>query len=748
MRQPGSRYRRLGSLLILSLALSPLTASSAFAQESEEDGLDLMELMEISVGSNVVTDPKAQPVSVTVVTSTELQHSGARNLSEALMMFVPGFFVVEDQDDTIAGFRGLAPDNNVKVMLLLNGERMNTEWFWGPPDALLHSLTFDFIERVEVIRGPGSVTLGQGALLGVINIVTKSGKTMNGGKDGISVQGTAKGGMFDYKAGSLQMGFLSGDLEGYFYVGATQFEGPELRDEGWARDKAHEGWRSEGQMDFTVADAGHRLKRGDSLIALGTTKYKNLRLDMQYIEQGRDLYNFYRDRDRVRQRLLNMVGSYEHEFTEDMSLTIQASAAQDDYGLSTVGGLTTGGVREERLGAKALFKAKEIFEGNSLAAGVEIRAYKMGLENYNRDNFIANNLNEATLRELIQATGNTTASRSWVYPYDINLFSVFAEDFHEFMPEVKVFAAARLDVHPDWGTAITPRVGGLFRPLDALRLRASYQSGFRGAAGVHYAGGYKRDGFLREENFSLAAQQIPGQDPLNPTEPEKMHSFELQANYEMLEQGLTFDVVGFYNIVENVIDVGVIWRDPAEFSVPDLGSDQAGDWNGYWFYKNNPGEIHQVGAEAAIDYRHKYVHARLTHALVKVASADQGADGAASMYLTANNNFKAFPENVTRLNVKAFPIDGLTLALDYIYWWEWFSPQDQSVAGNHTANLSGSYLFENGISIAATVKNVFSQTNLYPMNSNAGGADLSDGAPAVEETNFWIQLGYKFGSEL
>ena len=59
------------------------------------------------------------------------------------------------------------------MLLLVNGVNMNTEFFWGPPGAILNSTNYDYIDRIEVIRGPGSVTLGQGALLGVINIITK-----------------------------------------------------------------------------------------------------------------------------------------------------------------------------------------------------------------------------------------------------------------------------------------------------------------------------------------------------------------------------------------------------------------------------------------------------------------------------------------------------------------------------------------------------------------------------------------------
>ncbi|PJF38042.1 MAG: hypothetical protein CUN55_19015, partial [Phototrophicales bacterium] len=99
----------------------------------------------IGVASNVSKDAERQPAAVTTITRQQLQLSGARTLSEALTLFVPGFFLVEDQDDMIMGFRGLAPDNNSKVMLLINGQNVNTEFFWGPSDAILNSASYDYI---------------------------------------------------------------------------------------------------------------------------------------------------------------------------------------------------------------------------------------------------------------------------------------------------------------------------------------------------------------------------------------------------------------------------------------------------------------------------------------------------------------------------------------------------------------------------------------------------------------------------
>ncbi len=127
---------------LLSTFLFLLLSFPAFAQidslQNELYKFSLEELTEneqtetaISVASNISTDENKQPAAVTTITRQQLQLSSARTLAEALTLFVPGFFLVEDQDDMIMGFRGLAPDNNSKVMLLINGHNVNTEFFWG-----------------------------------------------------------------------------------------------------------------------------------------------------------------------------------------------------------------------------------------------------------------------------------------------------------------------------------------------------------------------------------------------------------------------------------------------------------------------------------------------------------------------------------------------------------------------------------------------------------------------------------------
>jgi iron complex outermembrane receptor protein len=71
-------------------------------------------------------------------------------------------------------------DDNSRVLLLIDGHRMNnnlTDSAYIGTDFLLD---VDLIDRVEVIRGPGSVLYGNNAFFGVINVITRKGGQVNG----------------------------------------------------------------------------------------------------------------------------------------------------------------------------------------------------------------------------------------------------------------------------------------------------------------------------------------------------------------------------------------------------------------------------------------------------------------------------------------------------------------------------------------------------------------------------------------
>jgi outer membrane receptor protein involved in Fe transport len=698
--------------------------------------LPVVKTTSVSTASNIITDSEKQPSSVTTISKQQIRTCGGRTLSEVLTMYVPGYFAVEDQDDVIAGFRGLAADNNSKVLLLINGQNMNTEFFFGPPDAILNSPDMEYIERIEVIRGPGSVTLGQGALLGVINIITSEANNV----DGSTAGGSMSYGANNWLSGSAFLKTNSKGLKSFFYASGIRYEGQPMRNEGWIAQQGNQGYKG-----GKVFDMGHHLKKTDNTTFQGNIQYKGFTVNIMQINQRRDIYNFFRDREIQGQNILSLSLDYNFKITKNISNKTSLTAIEDNYYIWSLSGTTMGGTAERRYGFKSVFNVDELWKNNRLAFGVESRLFQMGLKNRDNNNYIAN---------VVGTFDPKTANRDLtaVYEQDLRVHSFFIEDFYSIGKKIDLFAAIRYDNHSFWGGNFTPRFGAIFSPSKNWIMRASYQSGFRGAVGLHYAGGYRRDGFLRANNYSeVTGAKIPNETNINKVEPESMNSFELAVTYKRKDK-LTVNGVFFYTLVSNVIDVRVIYKDPKEFVMVNIGTDIAGDWNGYWYFKNTPGTFAQVGTEIAANYTAKGVQIGGSYALTQVANATDEqktlAGAANSMYLaldteSKNPHYKAFPEQTIRFHTIINPLSKFTITLNTLWYSSWYSPIGKKADGGLVFNSSLAYAFSDKIELSIIGKNLTGENNLYPMTSNAGGPDVSPGTPAWEATNIWAVLRLK-----
>ena len=144
--------------------------------------LSLEELMAIEVyvpGAITTMTPLETPASVTVINSESIQLSPARNIYDLLEIYVPGAFWMNHEEGPHPGIRGIIANRNDKFLLLVNGRKMNNKQIYGAKSEL-EQWDMGDIEKIEVIRGPGSVTYGPGAIAGVINITTFSGDTREG----------------------------------------------------------------------------------------------------------------------------------------------------------------------------------------------------------------------------------------------------------------------------------------------------------------------------------------------------------------------------------------------------------------------------------------------------------------------------------------------------------------------------------------------------------------------------------------
>src|SRR5439155_758932 len=115
----------------------------------------------VSAASKSLLSVDEAPASTTVITSEEIRAFGYTSVAEALQA-VRGFFLSDDRMYTYLGTRGFAPpgDLNTRVLILWDGHAMND--VWAGQGYAARDLTADIgeVDRIEVVRGPGSALYG------------------------------------------------------------------------------------------------------------------------------------------------------------------------------------------------------------------------------------------------------------------------------------------------------------------------------------------------------------------------------------------------------------------------------------------------------------------------------------------------------------------------------------------------------------------------------------------------------------
>src|SRR4051812_33186381 len=206
--------------VVLCLAdVEPAPAESSLA---DMDIGDLMKIPVVFSASKLEQKSTEAPSSTTVINSEEIKLYGYRTLGD-LLKSVQGFYVSYDRNYQFLGTRGVnLGDFNSRILLLVNGHRVNNDLNDGAFVDTAFILDIDLIDRVEIIRGPGSVLYGNNAFFGVINVITRQGKQVNG----VETSGTY--GSFDAWSGRVSFGSqLTNGLQ--FLLSGTLFnsDGPD-----------------------------------------------------------------------------------------------------------------------------------------------------------------------------------------------------------------------------------------------------------------------------------------------------------------------------------------------------------------------------------------------------------------------------------------------------------------------------------------------------------------------------------------
>jgi iron complex outermembrane receptor protein len=175
--------------VLAALSAWPLAAAAGPRQQPGPrldrplEQLTLEELMrvEVTTVAGVARSRFSSPAAVYVITAEDIRRSGHRSIAEALRM-APGVFVGRTATSGwLIGPRGLTGSSLTanRSLVLVDGRVVYDPLFngtlWDVVDVPLAD-----VDRIEVIRGPGSTLWGANAMNGVINVITKSARDTRG----------------------------------------------------------------------------------------------------------------------------------------------------------------------------------------------------------------------------------------------------------------------------------------------------------------------------------------------------------------------------------------------------------------------------------------------------------------------------------------------------------------------------------------------------------------------------------------
>ena len=458
-RRGRPRVRGLG-WLAAALAVSGLPAPAAAPDEAmsteELKKLSLEQLMELQVptvygASKFEQKITEAPSSVSIVGGDEIRKQGHRTLAD-ILNGIRGFYVNYDRGYRYVGTRGYnhPGDFGGRILLMIDGHRMNDGIFDTAASGMEFLLDVDLIERVEVIRGPGSSLYGDNAFFGVINVVTRRGQDVGGGEVAASYSS------FDTWNGRASVGkvfanglevLLSGS--GFVTEGRRRLAFPEFVAQNLDGEEATSAFAKVSYGDLTLEGGWVRRRKEWPMAAYDTVPGS---MDPQLLS--------------IDQRAFADL-TYQNEFESEWQVT--ARAYFDRYQFDGVFPDDADGNPATRLVDNRDFAAatsvgfdvsasRPIGERHRFAAGTEWR-HDLALEQRVWDVDPPNLLLDS--RENADFVG------------------VYLQDEWRFARQWKLLAGVRYDEYFDVGGTVNPRVALNYEPWESGVFKVLYGQAFR-----------------------------------------------------------------------------------------------------------------------------------------------------------------------------------------------------------------------------------------------------------------------------
>jgi outer membrane cobalamin receptor len=443
-------------IVISSLIALFVFPAFCMAESGQKSDIPVETLDEVVVSATKTPEKRRDvPNALIVVDELQIEESPAETLGE-LLANEPGIDWRTYGD--YGGARGTIHIRGMEgnaTQVRVNGVTVNSPSL-GPADV--SKIPLNSIERIEVVKGSGSVLYGSGAMAGTINIITKRPK-----REETDLKASAGyGSQSSYRIDAEQGMFAAGDF-GY-YLTANRYK--------------TNGFRSNSDMSHNDASINLVLDKGDLLdVSLyGDYIYRDFgRPDVQpppgtqsYYLNGTELINSEsaslvdRGRDNDAHAVLN-VKSRPADWVDLKFRGDYTYMESYNYGRYVYWGMAGGArtwVTNKVLGLEGDVDLRP-FSGANLLIGAEYKHYDWENKNTNLDGFGADVPDSAT---------RTDAS--------LHTTGVYMEGQYRPCQYVKGLAGIRHEDHSVFGTEDLPRFGLIVNPLQNTALKFNYGKHF------------------------------------------------------------------------------------------------------------------------------------------------------------------------------------------------------------------------------------------------------------------------------
>lgn len=213
---------RPAQLLAIGLIFGVTNSHGATQEELLTMSLDELVNLEVSIATGTPKSLRATPAVTSIITAAELEAMGAQDIDDALEM-VPGLHVSHSSFIYASRYfmRGIVSTYNPHTLLLVNGVPQ-TSLFTGDRGERMVAMTglpVSMIERIEIIRGPGSAVYGADAFAGVINVITRRAEDTSGGQAAVAY------GSFNTGRASLRQSGTMGPVRSLFSLAYGKSDG-------------------------------------------------------------------------------------------------------------------------------------------------------------------------------------------------------------------------------------------------------------------------------------------------------------------------------------------------------------------------------------------------------------------------------------------------------------------------------------------------------------------------------------------